>query len=143
MPRTLRSLEFPQLPQLPLQPFPKEGCGDHSQKPALDTATNSIESRQRAEGSRSVTFITPFFYGDKVQFDSVNGKGIGLIDGIVLAKDGSVCYEVQDVEKKLEDGQLVIRAGIYPDEITLIERGTKNAARSRILTPGNMTQNST
>ena len=103
------------------------GCGDHSPKPAVDTATNTIESRQRADGSRAVTFITPFFYGDKVQFDSVNGQGIGFIDGIVLARDGSVYYEVQDAEKKLEDGQYVIYAGIYPDEITLIERVTKNA----------------
>lgn len=96
---------------------------DHRQKQIVDWASKSIAWKDNFDGSRSISFSTPYFFGDIVRFDSVNGKGTGFIDGIDLGQDGSVCYTVQDRETKYEDGQYVIHGGIYPDEITLIQRG--------------------
>jgi hypothetical protein len=103
------------------------GCGNSEQEQIASWASKSIEWKDQADGSRLVTFATPYFYGDKVEFNSINGAGTGFIDGIVLDADGSIHYTIQDEAAKLEDGQFVIHGGIYPEEIKLIQRGIKSS----------------
>jgi len=105
-------------------------CGDTEKNEITDWTEQSIKWEYQPGGSRLVTFKTEYFYGDKIRFDSVNGKGVGYIDGIGLAQDGSVYYSVEDAVKKYEDdGQNIIHGGIYPDEITLLERGVKSSGQ--------------
>lgn len=77
-----------------------------------------IEWNEQEDGTRKITFESPYFYGDKIAFDGLNGRGIGYVDGIVLVQDGSVYYTVQDA-----DNPKIIHGGVYPDEMTLLDRG--------------------
>ncbi len=60
-----------------------------------------------------IAFDSPYYFGDLVAFDSVNGKGQGTIIDIALSNDGSIYYVVQ-----LEDGNA--QGGIYPKEVQLL-----------------------
>jgi hypothetical protein len=105
-------------------------CGDESssgrtaqaQEEISKWAAKSIEWTDQTDGSCRITFESPYFYGDKITFDGVNGSGTGFVDGIVLAQNGSVYYTVQDAENPK-----TIYGGVYPDEMKLIERGTRKA----------------
>lgn len=96
------------------------------QEDIIELASDSIEWTEEPDGNKLICFVTPFFYGDKIQFDSVNGKGIGFIDGITLAADGSVYYTVVDAENKGEEGDSIVYGGIYPEDITLLEKGIED-----------------
>ena len=71
------------------------------------------------DGSFTVTFTTPYAFGDRVTYKSkVNGEGAGKILDIVVQEDGLVYYAIL-----LENGS--IQSGIYRDEMKLISRSKK------------------
>ena len=41
------------------------------------------------------SFNSPYAFGDKVEFDSLNGKGVGVIITICLSEDGSIFYSIE------------------------------------------------
>ena len=107
------------------------GCRDDSDSRAnaqgeiIEWTAKSIEWTEQTDGSRRITFDSPYFYGDKITFDGVNGSGTGYVDGIVLAQDGSVYYTVQDA-----DDPKTIYGGVYPDEMKLVERVTTKSEQA-------------
>ena len=100
-------------------------CTESTQDAALSRQTGTLEWTDLENGAKRVSFETPYFFGDEVRFDSINGRGVGSIDGMALSPDGSVYYYVVDSEKQLDDGQHVIHGGIYPDEVTLVKKGVQ------------------
>jgi hypothetical protein len=106
-------------------------CGDENksdskvQDEIIAWTVKSIEWTDQSDGSRKITFESPYFYGDKITFAGLNGSGTGYVDGIVLAQDGSVYYTVQDA-----DAPETIYGGVYPDEMKLIKRGTTKAEQA-------------
>lgn len=73
------------------------------------------DHQRTGQGTYRITFESPYFFGDRVAFDSVNGQGEGHILDIVLSADGSVYYTVN-----LDDG--TAQGGIYAHEIQRDER---------------------
>jgi len=72
--------------------------------------------RKAEDGSFSVSFRTPFMFGDQVTYKSAtNGEGSGAILDIVVQQDGGVYYAIGRA-----DGS--IQSGIYPDEMQLVSR---------------------
>ena len=74
-----------------------------------------INYSKTAEGGFRITFDSPYFFGDLVSFDSISGKGEGRLIDITLSDDGSVSYTVLLSDEEAQ-------AGIYPEEITLLDR---------------------
>lgn len=101
------------------------GCADRAQE-ARARAEKSIRYETVSGGVYRVTFDTPYFYGDRVKYKSaVNGSGAGVIADIALMEDGQVFYSIDP------DNSKDLQGGIYPDEITLIERPNKSAHGTR------------
>ena len=78
---------------------------------------NRIDYVRTAEGGYRICFESPFFYGDRVAFDSINGRGEGHVADITLARDGSVYYVVEAADGTAAYG------GIYAREMRLLARG--------------------
>jgi len=76
-----------------------------------------IDYVRTAEGGYRICFESPFFYGDWVAFDSINGRGEGHVADITLAGDGSVYYVVETVDGTAAYG------GIYAREMRLLAGG--------------------
>jgi hypothetical protein len=116
-------------------------CGDKNksdskvQEEIITWTAKSIDWTDQADGSRKITFESPYFYGDKITFAGLNGSGTGYVDGIVLAQDGSVYYTVQDA-----DAPETIYGGVYPDEMKLVERGTTKAEQAGTGQPATRSQ---
>jgi len=72
------------------------------------------------DGSFSLIVKTPFFFGDRVKFDSPQPsrerKGEGKVDAIGVDEDGNIFYEVKP------DGSKYIEGGIQQQEMTLIKK---------------------
>jgi hypothetical protein len=62
-----------------------------------------------------ITFESPFYFGDRVEFASQNGSGRGRVADIVVGADRSVYYVIEP-----DDSPNFI-GGIYPSEMRLIE----------------------
>lgn len=93
------------------------GCKDDYQAETFAWAKESIEWEEKEEGKYLITFESPIFYGDIVQFDSILGDGIGIVDAITIGADGAIWFTVK--KKGTED----YYGGIYADEIIrVIER---------------------
>ena len=61
-----------------------------------------------------ITFESPFYFGDLVDFNGINGSGRGRVSDIILQQDMSVYYYIE-----LEEGGETI-PGIYPKEMRLV-----------------------
>ena len=57
-----------------------------------------------------ISFGSPYYFGDLIEFESVNGAGQGRIIDITISDNGAVSYSVQ-----LDDGSAL--CGIYLDEV--------------------------
>lgn len=82
-----------------------------------------IHYSKTSEGKYRVTYETPFFFGDVVAFDSLNGKGKGRIIDITLSDDGSVSYTILLNEDEAQ-------GGVYPEEMRLIQAAKQRDARA-------------
>ena len=61
-----------------------------------------------------IAFESPYYFGDFVAFDSVNGKGEGRVIDIIFCQDGSIYYTIE-----FEEGGDCL-TGIYPHEMRLV-----------------------
>jgi hypothetical protein len=66
-------------------------------------------------GMHRITFDSPYYFGDVVEFTSQNGSGRGQVVDIVLGNDRSVYYIIEP-----DDGGNLI-GGVYPSEMRLVE----------------------
>ena len=81
------------------------------------TAERNPLVRRTVDGNYSLEIEIDFTYGDLVEYDSINGKGRGTVESVIVPEDGGVYYTIM-VEGPTEDYD----SGIYPDEMKLIDR---------------------
>ena len=91
------------------------GC-EQKPSPSRILAEKNIKHEELKNAAFRVTFDTPYFYGDRVSFDGINGKGTGTVVDICLMEDGQVYYTIG------LDGSDEMQGGVYSKSIKLISR---------------------